>query len=282
MSSRRVMTIANTDIQVIEYKGERVLTTEQTAQIYGCAPIQLQQNFNNNKEHFEEGKHFFKLTGEDLRQFKDCLENIEAVGVGRRAPQVYLWTRRGAARHCKMLGTDRAWDMFDSLEEHYFNRQEVLRPSYMIENPAERARRWADEMEAKQGEIRALEASNAQHLQQIGELKPKADYTDKILQSKGVVPITAIAKDYGMSGQEMNRLLHSMKVIYKIGGQWLLYSKYHAKGYTHSETVSFYHADGRPDVKMNTKWTQKGRLFLYEMLKKKGILPVIEQDEKAG
>ena len=155
-------------------------------------------------------------------------------------------------------------------------------PSYMIENPAERARRWADEMEAKQGEIRALEASNAQHLQQIGELKPKADYTDKILQSKGVVPITAIAKDYGMSGQEMNRLLHSMKVIYKIGGQWLLYSKYHAKGYTHSETVSFYHADGRPDVKMNTKWTQKGRLFLYEMLKKKGILPVIEQDEKAG
>lgn len=282
MSSRRVMTIANTDIQVIEYKGERVLTTEQTAQIYGCAPIQLQQNFNNNKEHFEEGKHFFKLTGEDLRQFKDCLENIEAVGVGRRAPQVYLWTRRGAARHCKMLGTDRAWDMFDSLEEHYFNRQETLQPSYMIENPAERARRWADEMEAKQNEIRALEASNAQHLQQIGELKPKADYTDKILQSKGVVPITAIAKDYGMSGQEMNKLLHSMKVIYKIGGQWLLYSKYHAKGYTHSETVSFYHADGRPDVKMNTKWTQKGRLFLYEMLKKKGILPVIEQDEKAG
>ena len=279
MSSRRVMTIANTDIQVIEHNGERVLTNEQMAQVYECEPRQLVQNFNNNKERFEEGKHFYKLTGKDLEKLR--VDNID-LQISHMTRSLILWTRRGAARHCKLLGTDRAWDMFDSLEEHYFNRQEVLQPSYMIENPAERARRWADEMEAKQNEIRALEASNAQHLQQIGELKPKADYTDKILQSKGVVPITAIAKDYGMSGQEMNRLLHSMKVIYKIGGQWLLYSKYHAKGYTHSETVSFYHADGRPDVKMNTKWTQKGRLFLYEMLKKKGILPVIEQDEKAG
>ena len=282
MSSRKVMTIANTDIQVIEHNGERVLTNEQMAQVYECDPHQIRQNFSNNADRFEEGKHFYKLEGEALKAFKNQVEILDSVGIGKRASSLIPFIRRGAARHCKMLGTDRAWDMFDSLEEHYFNRQEVLQPSYMIENPAERARRWADEMEAKQNEIRALEASNAQHLQQIGELKPKADYTDKILQSKGVVPITAIAKDYGMSGQEMNRLLHSMKVIYKIGGQWLLYSKYHAKGYTHSETVSFYHADGRPDVKMNTKWTQKGRLFLYEMLKKKGILPVIEQDEKAG
>ena len=198
MSSRRVMTIANTDIQVIEYKGERVLTTEQTAQIYGCAPIQLQQNFNNNKEHFEEGKHFFKLTGEDLRQFKDCLENIEAVGVGRRAPQVYLWTRRGAARHCKMLGTDRAWDMFDSLEEHYFNRQEVLLPSYMIENPAERARRWADEMEAKQGEIRALAADNE-------AMKPKAVFADAVSASRTSINIGDLAKLLKQNGIDMGQ-----------------------------------------------------------------------------
>jgi phage antirepressor YoqD-like protein len=101
--------------------------------------------------------------------------------------------------------------------------------------------------------------------------------SDMILQNKGLVPITAIAKDYGMSGVAMNEKLHEMKIIYKMGRQWLLYSKYQAKGYTHSETVNFKHKDGRDDVAMNTKWTQKGRLFLYEKLKEQGILPVIER-----
>lgn len=118
----------------------------------------------------------------------------------------------------------------------------------------------------------------AKQTQLIGELKPKADYTDRILQSKSLVTITQIAKDYGMSGAAMNTKLHEMGVIYKLGGQWLLYSKYQAKGYTHSETVDITHRDGRGDVRMNTKWTQKGRLFLYQHLKKHGILPVIEQD----
>lgn len=122
----------------------------------------------------------------------------------------------------------------------------------------------------------------AKQTQLIGELKPKADYTDRILQSKSLVTITQIAKDYGMSGAAMNAKLHEMGVIYKLGGQWLLYSKYQAKGYTHSETVDITHRDGRGGVRMNTKWTQKGRLFLYQHLKKHGILPVIEQehDEK--
>lgn len=120
----------------------------------------------------------------------------------------------------------------------------------------------------------------AKQTQLIGELKPKADYTDRILQSKSLVTITQIAKDYGMSGTAMNTTLHDLGIIYKLGGQWLLYSKYQAKGYTHSETVPITHKDGREDVKMNTKWTQKGRLFLYNILKKRGILPVIEQDQQ--
>ena len=120
----------------------------------------------------------------------------------------------------------------------------------------------------------------AKQSQLIGELKPAADYTDRILQNKGLVAITQIAKDYGMSGTMMNRKLHELGIIYKLGGQWLLYSKYQAKGYTHSETVDITHSDGRADVKMNTKWTQKGRLFLYQHLKKHGILPTIEQDQQ--
>lgn len=118
--------------------------------------------------------------------------------------------------------------------------------------------------------------------QLIGELKPKADYTDIILKNPGLVTITQIAKDYGMSGQAMNDLLHSLKVQYKQSKQWLLYEKHQACGYTHSETINFEHTDGRPDVKMNTKWTQKGRLFLYELLKENGIIPVIERRNKDG
>ena len=124
---------------------------------------------------------------------------------------------------------------------------------------------------------KALEHENIIQKQIIGELKPKADYTDAILQNKGLVTITQIAKDYGMSGQAMNYLLHDLGVQYKQSGQWLLYHQHHGKGYTHSNTIDIQRSDGRPDVKMNTKWTQRGRLFLYELLKQQGTLPKIEQ-----
>lgn len=113
--------------------------------------------------------------------------------------------------------------------------------------------------------------------QVIGELRPKADYTDKILKNPGLVTITQIAKDYGMSAIEMNRKLHDLGIQFKQSDQWLLYSKYHGMGYTHSETVDITRADGRADIKMNTKWTQKGRLFLYNKLKSDGIIPMIER-----
>ena len=128
-----------------------------------------------------------------------------------------------------------------------------------------------------QDENKSLTMQNASQKQLIGELKPKADYTDLILKSKSLVTITQIAKDYGMSGQAMNKILHGLGIIYNQSGQWLLYSKHQAKGYTHSETVNIVHSDGREDVKMNTKWTQKGRLFLYNTLKKEDIIPVIEK-----
>lgn len=131
-----------------------------------------------------------------------------------------------------------------------------------------------------EGKLNVLQLENTQQKQLIGELKPKADYMDIILQNKSLVAITAIAKDYGMSAKAFNKKLHELKVQFKQGHQWFLYSNYHNCGYTHSETVEYRHSDGKKDVTMNTKWTQKGRLFLYDLLKKNGIIPTIEKEVK--
>ncbi len=122
-----------------------------------------------------------------------------------------------------------------------------------------------------------LALENNMQKQKIAEYEPKASYLDTILNNKSLVTVGQIAKDYGMSAQALNKLLHDLKVQYKQSGQWLLYSKLHDKGYTHSSTTEIDHKDGSTSVRMNTKWTQKGRLFIYELLKDNDILPIIEQ-----
>ncbi|WP_421406149.1 ORF6N domain-containing protein [Lacticaseibacillus paracasei] len=105
--------------QPIEQNGQRVLTTEQLAELYGTTANVIKNNFANNKGKFISDKHYFLLEGQALKDFKDQVKDFDLVPY--RTAHLYLWTRRGAARHSKMLGTDQAWDMFDSLEENYFN-----------------------------------------------------------------------------------------------------------------------------------------------------------------
>lgn len=161
--------------------------------------------------------------------------------------------------------------------------------AYMTEQVIEKALtspdfliRLATQLKEEQEKRKLAESEVKMKNQIISELKPKADYYDEILKNPGLVTITQIAKDYGMSRKKMNDILHSLGIQYKKSGQWLLYDRYSKNGYTHSETVDITRSDGRPDVKMNTKWTQKGRIFLYSTLKEKDILPVIEMlDETA-
>lgn len=145
----------------------------------------------------------------------------------------------------------------------------LLNPDTIIE--------LAQTLKAEQEKNKALSLENIQQKQIIGELKPKATYYDIILNNKGLVTITQIAKDYGMSGRALNKMLHELGIQYKMSDQWLLYRKYHDEGYTHSQTQEIPLKDGTISVKMNTKWTQKGRLFLYDLLKANNIYPVIEQ-----
>ena len=124
----------------------------------------------------------------------------------------------------------------------------------------------------------ALELENKAQEQIINELKPKVNYLDIILGSKNLLNITQIAKDYGMSGVALNRILEGLHIQYKQRDQWLLYSKYQDQGYTSSETATYKDSQGNLQTRLSTKWTQKGRLFLYEILKKNGTVPTIEKD----
>ena len=230
----------------------------------------------------------------DLRRYEQQLNecNLAVVdffqestykgGNGQNRP-CYLVTKKGcefiAHKLTGIKGTEftakyinRFHQMEEIIQNHVPQGQELIALALLEANKI---------LEVQRVQIGLLETEAKVKEQVIGELKPKADYTDKILKSDDLVTITQIAKDYGMSGQAMNKTLHNLGIQYNQSGQWLLYSKYHNKGYTHSETVDITLADGRTKVKMNTKWTQKGRLFLYNELKKIGIIPVIEQEDVA-
>ena len=111
---------------------------------------------------------------------------------------------------------------------------------------------------------------------QIVEMKPKATYYDKVLSSKDSILISVISKDYGLSAVKLNTMLHDYGVQYKRGGTWLPKSKYASSGYTKTTTSHFYKKDGSVGTRVQTEWTQAGRLFIYDLLKSKGILPLME------
>ena len=118
--------------------------------------------------------------------------------------------------------------------------------------------------------------------QQVRELSPKASYYDLILNCKDLVSVSEIAKDYGLTAKRLNEILKDLNVQYQLPGQrtWLLKSKYAGKGYTGSKTHDYLGSDGENHTKMHTYWTQAGRLFIYDLLKAHGILPIIEQAEQ--
>lgn len=263
----------NPNLQVVETNNQRVLTTAQIAEQYGTDAQIITNNFNRNKKRYTEGKHYFALEGEEKKAFLN-LTQID-LGSAKNAKTLYLWTEKGALLHAKSQNTDQAWQAYEVLVDTYFSvREQAAMDSYMIADPVKRAERWIEEQREKQ----QLETTVAVQEQQIAELQPKASYYDVVLNCKDLLSITCIAKDYGKSGVWLNRYLNQNGVQYKQGQNWLLYQKYAEKGYTSTKTQTFPGADGQQHTKVHTYWTQKGRLFIYDLLKTNGLLPLIEQD----
>lgn len=136
------------------------------------------------------------------------------------------------------------------------------------------------ELKAEREAKKALMAQNAMQAQRIAEMEPKATYYDEVLKCKDSLPTSIIAKDYGWSAKRLNAFLHEKGVQYKLQGTWLLYSKYADKGYTKSETFPYESSYGNTHTAINTKWTQAGRLFIYELMKRNGNKPIIERENQ--
>jgi anti-repressor protein len=180
--------------------------------------------------------------------------------------QLIFQSRKPEAKSFKRWITH---EVLPSIRKHgmYATDELLDNPDFLIET--------IQALKSEREQRKVLELENAKKQQIICELQPKATYYDLVLQTKTTIPISYIAKDYGMSATKFNELLHDLKIQYKLQGVWLLYSEHQDKGYTQSKT----HVIDSSKSKMWTAWTQKGRLFLYEILKsKKQILPLIERE----
>ena len=237
------------DLIPVEYRTERVLTTEQLAQAYECEPNNIKKNFNSNKEHFEEGRHYYKVEGDALNDLRVTFSDLQ---ISPKTRCLYLWTRRGASRHSKMLGTDRAWEMFDALEESYFNpRPKALTP--------------AEQM--AQG-LLAAQKLLAEKDKRIEEMRPKEIFADAVSVSKTDILIGDLAKLIKQNGHDIGQkrlfawLREKGYLIKRKGLDWNMPTQraMEMKLFRVKETVVT-HADGHTTVNKTPKVTGKGQVY---------------------
>ena len=212
------------------------------------------------------------------QNFKGFRENVDFTSVvsttvvnngAIRELQDYALTVEMAKHIAMMTGTSKGYEVRD----YFIKVEKAWNSPDMI---MKRALQIADKrVITLQTENNQLQLESSVQKQQIAELQPKASYYDLVLQNKSLLSVSKIAKDFGRSAVWLNRYLHELGVQYKQGDIWLLYAKHQDKGYTQTHT----HVIDSEKSRVTTKWTQKGRLFIYDLLKNKGILPLIERQE---
>ena len=283
------------EIQVLEGgfgENQRIITVKQIAEIHEVEVKEINKLINNNIDEFEESIDII-----DLKETGDCKELVLSLGYSKaeygNAKHIYILSEQGYIALVSLMKTDKAKQIRKQFRREYFTMREViksdehLKAMYLLkavestgEESALAIKSYSD-LRIKEATTPLLETIDEQQRdiqikdQVIKEYTPKASYYDLVLQSKGTVTITQIAKDYGMSAKQFNAKLHEMGIQYKQSGTWLLYSKYQGMGYTQSST----YVDSTGTSRLNTKWSSKGRLFIYDEMKKVGILPMIEREE---
>lgn len=205
---------------------------------------------------------------------KDFFPKMEKTSTGGRPQTDYEITIEMAKEICMIQRTPKGKEVRQYLIqlERAWNTPELV-----IARGLQASQKLIAEQTQK---ISLLSVELEQKSNLIETLQPKASYYDLILQCADLLSMTEIAKDYGMSAKTLNAKIHDLGIQFKQSGRWFLYAKYEAKGYTQSKTQNFSRPDGTQGCSTHMYWTQKGRLFLYEELKKVGIVPMIEREQE--
>lgn len=241
------------ELTPVKFNEEIVITTKTLAQVYECEEANISNNFKRNENKFIEGKHYYKLQGKELKEFKGYHQNDESL---KFVSILYLWTKRGASRHCKMLGTEKAWDMFDSLEENYFNpkspqltRKEELQLQILNGSGTEQI-----------GALKEYEQIITKPLiEKIEEDKPKVSAYERFINSDFTYTATALKGIFGFpSAVAMNKKLNELKLIYKPGNskKWTAYK----------DTPKEWYKVLATEFGDTLKWTSEGILGIADLL----------------
>ena len=230
-------------------------------------------------EHFGKGhNHVLRdidAMKEDVSNFGQMFFTTEIPDNYGRPQRAYLMNRDGFTL-LAMGFTGKAaleWKLkyieaFNAMERELRSQQTALPQDY-----PSALRALADKAER----VLALESENERQKQVIADFEPIRQYVDTILESAATLTITQIAADYDLSARTLNKILNEEGVQHMVNGQWILYKRHMGMGYTKSKTIQFNRSDGTPDTKMSTQWTQKGRLFLHNILTARGITAIMDR-----
>lgn len=226
------------------------------------------------KEHKNVLQSIENLTAENSALTQMFFKTSYTSGTGKAYP-MYLMNRDGFTL-LAMGFTGKAaleWKLkyieaFNAMESELRSQQTALPQDY-----PSALRALADKAER----VLALESENERQKQVIADFEPIRQYVDTILESAATLTITQIAADYDLSARTLNKILNEEGVQHMVNGQWILYKRHMGMGYTKSKTIQFNRSDGTPDTKMSTQWTQKGRLFLHNILTAKGITAIMDR-----
>lgn len=254
--------------------GER-MTSLQIAEITGKAHKDVMRAIRNMEPAWENvcGRKF-ALTSREVNQPNGGTRETSCFSLNKEEC-LYIATKFNDEARAKLI---KRWKELEEQHQKPSVPQNYLEALKSLVKAEEEKQQLALENKQKDETIITISKANVELGNKITEMLPKVSYYDRILQSTATMTITQIAQDYGMSAIAMNKELESMRIQHKERGQWILYAQFLKGGYVHSRAVDIIRRDGRHDVKYNTEWTTKGRLFLYEALKGKGILPLIEQE----
>lgn len=234
-------------------KNKKAMLVRDIAVIHGKEVRQINQAINMNRKRFKDGIDVIDFLNQS-NGFRKFAEDNGLIG-SNRTQHVYLLSERGYAKLLKILEDDKAWEIYDELVDNYFNMRQSIKQYKLPQTFSEALIELAKEV--KKNEV----------------LKPKAEKYDRYLSNKGLITITEIAKEYGMSGVKLNQFLRDKRVIYKRGNKWFVYQKYANERYVGYEIHL-------PEGRRSLKWTPEGEMFIRELLENNNIKPVLEQPQQ--